>query len=163
MPLVLCAAQTGSAIRPTPKPLSGASGWPSPAPLAPAAGSGPAGGAADGSVVVGVSISALGLEAFRWSEQGGMIGLGDIPGGDFESIALEVSEDGSVVVGEGTSAESSPNGEPFRWTAEEGMVGLGYLPGGNASGAWAISIDGLVIVGAGNLPKGGEAFRWTAS
>ncbi len=33
---------------------------------------------ADGSVVVGVSNSASGTEAFRWTAGGGMVGLGDL-------------------------------------------------------------------------------------
>lgn len=37
----------------------------------------------DGSVVVGSSRSVNGIEAFRWSEQQGMVGLGDLPGGIF--------------------------------------------------------------------------------
>ena len=57
---------------------------------------------ADGSVVVGRSRSsgiglADGYEAFRWSLDGGMIGLGP-PGGQF-SQATSVSADGSVIVG----------------------------------------------------------------
>ena len=38
---------------------------------------------ADGSVVVGQSSSASGIEAFRWTSGGGMVGLGDLPGGIF--------------------------------------------------------------------------------
>ena len=36
---------------------------------------------ADGSVVVGGSSSGGTLEAFRWTEGGGMVGLGLLPGG----------------------------------------------------------------------------------
>jgi probable HAF family extracellular repeat protein len=43
---------------------------------------------ADGSVVVGNSQSANGLEAFRWTQATGMVGLGDLPGGDFRSQKL---------------------------------------------------------------------------
>src|SRR5262245_25705618 len=46
---------------------------------------------ADGSVVVGVSDFGSGPEAFRWTEAGGMVGLGDLPGGDFWSLAWGVS------------------------------------------------------------------------
>src|SRR5262245_37489475 len=52
---------------------------------------------ADGSVIVGSSYSASGLEAFRWTSGGGMVGLGDLPGGSFGSAASGVSADGSVV------------------------------------------------------------------
>ena len=57
---------------------------------------------ADGSVVVGVGrIIASGgpSEAFRWTSGGGMVGLGDLPGGNYQSGASGVSADGSVVVG----------------------------------------------------------------
>jgi len=81
---------------------------------------------ADGSTVVGYSISASGTEAFRWTLSGGMVGLGDLPGSSFESKANAVSADGSTIVGIGISA-SGP--EAFRWTLSGGMVGLGYLSG----------------------------------
>ena len=42
---------------------------------------------ADGSVVVGVSDFGSGPEPFRWTEAEGMVGLGDLPGGDFWSLA----------------------------------------------------------------------------
>ena len=35
----------------------------------------------DGSVVVGNTHNASGREAFRWTSAGGMVGLGDLPGG----------------------------------------------------------------------------------
>src|SRR5262245_27089410 len=57
---------------------------------------------ADGSVVVGGSDG----QAFRWTEAGGMVGLGDIPGGLVQSSGAAVSGDGSAVVGFGTSAAS---------------------------------------------------------
>ncbi|HJS07049.1 MAG TPA: hypothetical protein VJ809_05290, partial [Pirellulales bacterium] len=95
---------------------------------------------ADGSVVVGDSRSASGLEAFRWTSTGGMIGLGDLPGGSFESVAGDVSADGSVVVGGGRSASGD---QAFRWTSGGAMVGLGELPGGDSfSYAFGVSGDG---------------------
>ncbi len=130
----------------------------------------------DGSVIVGASNSsntdpASANESFRWTKAGGMVGLGDLPGGIFASSANFVSDDGLVVVGSGRSEESpvSPGGanEPFRWTEATGMVGLGSLPGGFPAAnslANAMSADGSVIVGratSGNATSGGEAFRWT--
>ncbi|MCH7603269.1 MAG: hypothetical protein IIB54_10920, partial [Planctomycetes bacterium] len=44
--------------------------------------SGAWGVSADGSVVVGVSSSTSGQEAFRWTSGGGMVGLGDLAGGN---------------------------------------------------------------------------------
>jgi probable HAF family extracellular repeat protein len=85
--------------------------------------------------------------------------LGDLPGGTFSSGASAVSADGSVVVGQSSSASGS---QAFRWTSAGGMVGLGDLPGGIfSSAARGVSDDGLVVVGEGTSPNL-EAFRWTA-
>jgi probable HAF family extracellular repeat protein len=125
---------------------------------------------ADGSTAVGVSRQQTGMtfpptEAFRWTATGGMVGLGDLPGGVFQSQALGVSADGAVVVGFGTrSAPDPPTGtlEAFRWTAGGGMVGLGDLPGGFfRSQASGVSADGAVVVGGSVSALGSEAFRWT--
>jgi probable HAF family extracellular repeat protein len=88
-----------------------------------------------------------------------MIGLGDLAGGTFQSFALGVSADGSVVVGWSSSANGS---EAFRWTPDGGMVGLGDLPGGGfASYAQNVSANGRVIVGRSASFNGdSEAFRW---
>ena len=89
-----------------------------------------------------------------------MVGLGDLPGGSFNSVALGISSDGSVVVGRGESA-SGP--EAFRWTSGSGMVGLGDLPGGSfQSAAYGISSDGTVVVGRGESASGMETMRWTS-
>jgi probable HAF family extracellular repeat protein len=120
----------------------------------------------DGSVVVGVSNSTAGDEAYRWSASGGMTGLGSLPAGvpgilGFVSGATDASADGSVVVGIGSNTAS--NLEAFRWTAGTGMVGLGDLPGGSsASAAQDVSGDGSTIVGEGHSAPGTEAFRWTS-
>ena len=70
-------------------------------------------------MVVGNCRSASGTEAFRWTEATGMVGLGDLPGGDFYSTAYGVSADGSVVVGRGRSASGV---EAFRWTEATGTI-----------------------------------------
>ena len=124
---------------------------------------------ADGSVVVGRSLSDRGFEAFRWT-QDGMVGLGDLPGavwpgGRYDSSATSVSADGSVVVGYGRSASGA---EAFRWT-QDGMVSLGGLPGVGydpsnmlISAATSVSADGSVVVGYARSGegKGNEAFIW---
>ena len=119
---------------------------------------------ADGSVVVGTGVTASGAEAFRWPTGGGMVGLGDLPGGDFVSVAYGVSADGSVVVGRSLSGLGPEDYEAFRWTSGGDMVGLGDLPGANFySIADGVSADGSVVVGRGNSESGDEeAFRWTA-
>jgi probable HAF family extracellular repeat protein len=115
---------------------------------------------ADGSVVVGGSTSASGLEAFRWTSGGGMVGLGDLAGGSFFSRANGVSADGSVVVGGSSSASGQ---DAFRWTSGGGLVSLGDLTGGSfSSDADGVSADGSVAVGGSSSASGFEAFRWTS-
>ena len=149
---------------------------------------------ADGLVVAGCSASAnslnqpwqggplvndaySGYEAFVWTESSGMVGLGDLAGGYFDSQANAVSADGRVVVGRGTSDQGS---EAFRWSSETGMVGLGFLSS-DAAGSWALAAsgDGSVVVGHSIIqretspdPRGGlslavtdyyGAFIWDAA
>jgi probable HAF family extracellular repeat protein len=88
-----------------------------------------------------------------------MTGLGDLAGGSFGSVALGVSADGSVVVGQGRSASGD---EAFRWTGGV-MTGLGDLAGGGFfSQAFGVSADGSVVVGRGTSASGSEAFIWDA-
>jgi uncharacterized membrane protein len=126
---------------------------------------------ADGSVVVGNSTSAASyaerdetidfrvdanqppinmsaiydVEAFRWTEDSGMVGLGDLPGGDFGSVATGVSGDGQTVIGRSAIENDSAG---FRWTAATGMVAVGGLLPGYSSELTAISFDGTRIVGS---------------
>jgi len=117
---------------------------------------------ADGSVAVGRGTnSCFNHEAFRWTEETGMVGLGDLPGGSFDSGAFGVSGDGSVVVG---WSQSEQGREAFRW-ADGVMTGLGFFPGGSYwSIATDVSANGLVVIGNGKSAASGsntEAFRWT--
>jgi uncharacterized membrane protein len=114
----------------------------------------------DGSVVVGSSASANGIEAFRWVAGRGMRGLADLPGGEFASEALAVSGDGSVVVGKASSAKGR---EAFIWDAERGMRPLQEvlaaehgldLAGWRLEAAHGISRDGWTILGTGIAPSG---------
>lgn len=129
----------------------------------------------DGRVVVGLSNSAQGQEAFAWTRDGGMRGLGFLPGpirAVYRSEANAANDDGSVIVGESHSAAGAPNGlEAFRWSEQEGMIPLGDLPGGAfASWAYAVSGDGDIVVGRASIqgPCGAfgcgslsRAFIWT--
>lgn len=89
-------------------------------PLVVGSGSGSAVGAsADGSVIVGYFGGYTNPGgAFRWTAADGMVPLGDLPGGGFESSASDVSADGSVVVGFGTSDLGH---EAFIWDATNEM------------------------------------------
>lgn len=114
----------------------------------------------DGSVVVGKSLSENGWEAFRWvadpesGENGAMEGLGDFPGGPFNSEAVAVSGDGSVVVGDGWTERLA---EAFVWTKRRGMQRVQDVLENDETldltdlklyGVLGISEDGAVIVGA---------------
>jgi probable HAF family extracellular repeat protein len=114
----------------------------------------------DGSIVVGYGTSASGIEAFRWTQAGGIVSLGDLPGGSVSSFASGVSDDGSVVIGFGSSANGY---EAFRWTTSGGIRSLKdvlttdfglNLTGWQLSRAQGISADGLTIVGYGTNPSG---------
>lgn len=120
-------------------------------------------------------------EAFRWTEAGGMVGLGVLASHDTPAIAAgytarsraqAVSADGLVVVGQSRAAGDSTDVQDsilaFRWTQATGMVSLGTLPGGKYSIANDVNADGSVIVGDAGMPipaipslQGGYAFRWT--
>jgi uncharacterized membrane protein len=89
-----------------------------------------------------------------------MVSLGDFPTGGTDSVANDVSDDGSVIVGGGLHL--GPVGEAFRWTSGAGLVGLGDLPGGtNDSLALGVSGDGNTVVGESVSAGGIEAFVWT--
>jgi probable HAF family extracellular repeat protein len=95
--------------------------------------------------------------------QPSFMGLGDLPGGDFYSVARDASADGSVVIGTSKSAAGEP-WEAFRWTKTGGMIGLGDLAGGMfVSSASGISANGLVTIGSSHSASGepSEAYRWT--
>jgi probable HAF family extracellular repeat protein len=101
------------------------------------------------------------FHAFSWTPAGGLQDLGLTTGS--ESIAIAISADRSVIVGEARDA----NGfwRAFRWTASTGMQDIGTL-GGPESAAYAANKDGSVIVGT-SLTSGStgsnDAFIWTAA
>lgn len=110
---------------------------------------------------VWAAVGVLGLSSIAVGQSASFMGLGDLPGGGYESFAYGISDDGQTIVGQGTSA-SGP--EAFRWTLAGGMAPLGDLSGGEFfSAAYDVSADGQVVVGHGTRPNGSEAFRWTPS
>lgn len=103
-----------------------------------------------GRVAVGAAYVGTLTQAFRWTEHGGMAGLGYLPGMN-RSTAWDVSANGRVIVGD---CGSNTRFEAFIWTEETGMVGLGYLPGSSVySRAYAVSADGRVVVGYSTGPN----------
>lgn len=85
--------------------------------------------------------------------------LGDLAGGDFFSFALNVSADGSTIVGQSTAAQA---GQAFRWNT--GAFGiLPSLPGHPVSAAYAVNGNGDVAVGStgsGAFASGQTACLW---
>lgn len=100
---------------------------------------------ADGSVIVGSTISTPGGEAFIWTEETGMVGLGVFGGMYRGSNGYGVSRNGRFVVGRTTTDEAD---EGFIWSLATGMKTLGAFPSGATSSSGGdVSDDGATIVG----------------
>ncbi|MBE7458662.1 MAG: hypothetical protein KJ057_16875 [Phycisphaerae bacterium] len=115
----------------------------------------------EGAVIVGSASSerSRNIEAFIWTSQDGMVGLGGLDPNHIYSLASGISSDGTIVVGKTRSPETQV---AFRWTAEEGMHELSRSEKWGWHQAQGISPDGSVIVGYGYYNDlGYDAFRWT--
>ena len=118
------------------------------------------------------SLSGYQDEAFRWTNEEGLVGLGSLSANRI-STGYGVSADSSVVVGEAGFANSTPTSvgiQVFRWTAAGGMVGLNDSLPENTYRSWGydVSADGSVFVGEKYNPQGevvrrNEAFYWSAA
>ena len=105
---------------------------------------------ADGSLVVGQRWLASGLEAFRWTELGDVIGLGFLSTSDAWNSRFAVSADGSLVLG-------SSDWRAFLWDDAQGMhdldeklpAGVVDLQGGVLTSAKEVPIDARTTVMAG--------------
>ena len=114
---------------------------------------------ADGNVVVGSFVNASGVEQpYRWSVADGMELLA--PNLVDPGVALAVSADGAVVVGEfggGPIYEDEcvydcklvDTGDAFgfRWTAADGLQSIGTATGAHGSQATSVSGDGTLVAG----------------
>jgi len=119
---------------------------------------------ADGTVVVGYSGDGTfrETEAFRWTRVGHLLqrlrGFPYFPNAN--SVANDVSADGSVVVGEAMAYVR----RPVRWTIHGSIVGLPYPTGPPGAVATAVSANGDVVAGI-SLPLGVstplQALIWT--
>ncbi len=92
------------------------------------------------------------------------IALGDLPGGDYYSEAVNISSDGSIVVGASLIDKDEAFSEACRWTREEGLLGLGTDLSVRGTIGVAISGDGQVIAGtiSDEYPER-SVFLWTES
>jgi probable HAF family extracellular repeat protein len=126
---------------------------------------------ADGSVIVGANQfkpgSSPDSEAFRWTENDGMVGLGDLTGGPRYSSAFDVSANGSVIVGTSLDQDGPA---AFYWTASTGMLNLQDLLvtlGADNLDDWVlleargVSADGVIVAGRG-IHNGREE-AWVAT
>ena len=111
----------------------------------------------DGSFIVGGKQDPSNpLQAFRRSS-GGTTNLGFLPS-HTQSIANDVSNDGSVVVG---NSLLSAIPQAFIWNGS--MTPLGFLSGDNNSEAESVSADGTVVAGTSGNGTVDQAFRWVGS
>jgi probable HAF family extracellular repeat protein len=137
-------------------------------PAFPAASTEATGCNADGSIVVGRAYWFAGAEqrerAFLWSV-GGMAGLGEVPGGSWDTRAFGVSADGVTVVGSASRAVAGGvETRAFVWTVNDEHTFLPLLVGTTGSEARAVSADGSVVVGQCFSTGAGaraEACVWT--
>ncbi len=120
---------------------------------------------ADGSTVTGFSSSGFGTldyylypEAFLWTEATGMVGLGDVPGGQFFSWAHGISDDGSTVFGAASSA--SVAGIAATWNSSTGWVIRDTRPVADGSVFASPSRNGQWAVGNTGAPPL-QALRWS--
>jgi probable HAF family extracellular repeat protein len=113
----------------------------------------------DGRVIVGSSVRYSGagsIRGFRWTLDGGMVGLGFVPTG--------VSDDGGLMIGLNRSG-------PMIWTEDVGAVGLQpFLAGlGLDLTGWRLvdvtanSGDGTTIAGYGYPPESATYDHWIAT
>jgi probable HAF family extracellular repeat protein len=121
----------------------------------------------DGSVIVGRGLSGpffgsptSGIEGFWWSQLTGMLPMGDLPSGSFDSTAHTVSTDGQVAFGRSATSNGY---RAFRWLPSGGMQNLGNVSGlnGQQSEAFGASDDGQVVAGRVTDGPANQAVRWT--
>jgi probable HAF family extracellular repeat protein len=128
----------------------------------------------DGTIVVGNAehdvpgpFPGTGGQAFRWTQGGGMQGLGYLSPNGYRSQAYGISRNGSVIVGTSQSNGAFGPEEAFRWTTAGGMERLPNLPNAPFPSyqARAANGNGTVIVGECSSPISGttRAVRWTTA
>ncbi|MBK7404279.1 MAG: hypothetical protein IPJ41_06500 [Phycisphaerales bacterium] len=117
----------------------------------------------DGAVLVGVvGVGDYESEAVMWTAQDGFTLLGDFDGGNIQSQAYAVSDDGSIITGAGWTGQHS---RAFRWTSATGLAEVPLPPQydqGADSFGYSITADGSTIAGmAGYLFGSKTEFRAT--
>jgi hypothetical protein len=101
---------------------------------------------ADGSVIAGGAYAPAGaVQAFKWTLEGGSVGLGWLPGGGLDSEATSMSADGSRIFG--YSVTHSPVIESVYWDAAGELHRL-YTPD-NTMQIYAVDATGSTAIGIG--------------
>ena len=122
-----------------------------------------------GNSSVGTSAANAQFHAFRWTASDStMRDLGALDP-NATAAAYAANGDGSVVVGQSFVAQFTSTAHAFLWVLTPGTTGgvMTDIDGrANASsGAYAVSTDGLTVVGGANAsgsdPSGTQAFLWT--
>jgi probable HAF family extracellular repeat protein len=105
------------------------------------------------------AINAGDTQAFFYSQQTGMVNIGNfagVPNGVSEGNAINAS---GTVVGAGTASDGFEHG--FTWTQAGGMKDIGKLAGGSGSVARGINNAGTVVGDSDTATSPGEAVTWT--
>lgn len=121
---------------------------------------------ANGTAAAGYTDNAASVDtALRWTNPGGSVSIGLLPGGTFNSYATGIDGSGTILCGYGDSGSS----RAFRWTNTGGYQLLplfnpswGAVPS-NYSVATGISQSGADVVGTVGLGTNARAFIWSSS
>jgi uncharacterized membrane protein len=105
------------------------------------------------------------VRGWVWTDQAGMLPLGDLPGGTEHAHPHDMSADGRIIIGQSNSYLGD---EAFIWDKTHGLRNLKSvlvsdyhlnLDGWTLQDAWSISADGNIIAGYGLTPAG-EPHAW---
>ncbi len=118
---------------------------------------------ANGNAVAGYSDNSSSADrAIRWTNPGGSVSMGLLPGGVFNSYAVAIDSTGTILAGYGDSGSS----RAFRWTTGGGYQLLPVAPGASPSNfnqAFGISQSGAIVVGTAGSSSGARAFLWNSA
>ena len=76
---------------------------------------------------MGFSDSAEGTQAFRWTAEDGMVGIGDLGGLPYSGQAFDVSDDGSVLWTEAFGSSGTDRGVMLQETADGAFIFTGGI------------------------------------
>lgn len=117
----------------------------------------------EGTIVVGTMRTPIGLqtEAFRWTKETGLVGLGDLGSGQVDSGAITISQDGTTIAGYATPEDEHV---AIRWSERLRMERVVSSESSiQITAATGVSHDGSVIATYGPCcsAPGPDLFRWS--